>query len=109
MVRQFTHPELGKEVRAPAGYYVPVEEHVMPYKGREVIYVIGHACVEASCCATGSWTYIQVPGYLVNKHVRGYGTAAPISEIEAIEDEDDRAFITGSLRQKHPSSIIEIL
>lgn len=45
---EFVHPSLGEEVPARAGYYVPLEEHVMPYRDRELIYILGHACLEAS-------------------------------------------------------------
>ncbi len=45
---EFVHPNLGEEVPARAGYYVLLEENILPYKGQEVIYILGHACLEAS-------------------------------------------------------------
>ena len=106
---EFVHPDLGREVPARAGYYTPFEEHVLPYKGREVLYILGHACIETSCCGgTGSWAYIQVPGFLVRKHMRGSGTAHPISEIEIIEDEEARNSIRESLMRKHSVSQVDI-
>lgn len=45
---EFVHPNLGQEVPARAGYYVPLEENILAYKGREVIYIFGSACLEAS-------------------------------------------------------------
>ena len=45
---EFVHPNLGEEVPARAGYYVPLEDNILPYKGREVVYIVGHACLEAS-------------------------------------------------------------
>ena len=106
---EFTHPDLGQEVPARAGYYTPLEEHVLPYKGREVLCILGHACIETSCCGgTGSWAYIQVPGFLVRKHVRGGGTTHPISEIEIIEDEEARNSIRESLMRKHSVSQVDI-
>ncbi len=38
---EFTHPELGEEIRSIAGYYVPREEQTMPYHGREVLLSAG--------------------------------------------------------------------
>ncbi len=32
--KEFTHPELGEEIRSISGYYVPREEQVMPYHGQ---------------------------------------------------------------------------
>jgi len=106
---EFAHSDLGQEVPARAGYYTPLEEHILPYKGREVLYILGHACIETSCCGgTGSWAYIQVPGFLVRKHVRGGGTTHPISEIEIIEDEEARNSIRESLMRKHSVSQVDI-
>jgi len=108
MIIEFTHPELGREVQTLAGYYIPVEEHVLPYNEREVIYILGHACIEASCCGMANWSYVQVPGFLVRKHIRGGGSTLPVSEIETIQDEEERNTIRQSLIKKHPSAQIEI-
>ncbi len=108
MIIEFTHPELGHEVQTFAGYYVPVEEHVLPYNEREVIYILGHACIEASCCGPARWGYIQVPGFLVRKHIRGSGSTLPVSEIETIQGEEARDTICQSLIKKYPGARIEI-
>jgi len=108
MAIEFSHPELGQEVQALAGYYIPVEEHVLPYNEREVLYILGYACVEASCCGTASWNYIQVPGFLIRKHVRGGGMTSPVSEVEIIQDKEARNSIRQSLLKKHPGAQIEI-
>ena len=108
MIIEFAHPELGQEVQALAGYYVPQEEHLWLYNGREVIYILGHACVEASCCGVGNWSYVQVPGYLVRKHIRSGETASPISEVELIRNGEDRNSITQSLLKRHPGAQIDI-
>lgn len=106
---EFVHPDLGQEVTARAGYYVPLEEHVLPFKGREIIYILGHACIENSCCGgQGSWGYLQVPGFLVRKHIRGGQTAPLVSEIEIIQDEPTRNDIRESLLTRHPVSQIDI-
>lgn len=108
VIIEFTHPELGKEVQALAGYYTPREEHVLLYNGREVIYILGCVSVDTSCCGVGNWNYIQVLGFLVRKHIRRGETASPVSEIEIIQDEEARSSIRQSLRKKHPGAQIEI-
>ncbi|MFC2000288.1 hypothetical protein ACFLXE_05975 [Chloroflexota bacterium] len=109
MIIEYGHPDLGEEVTARAGYYVPLEEHTFPYGDREVIYILGHACIDNSCCATGgTWGYVQVPGFLVRKHIRGTDTPTPISEVELIQDEDDRRNIKKSLSEKHPGIQIDM-
>jgi hypothetical protein len=108
MIMEFTHPELGQEVQTLSGYYIPVEEQVLPYNGREVVYILGQACVEASCCGAASWSYIQVPGFLVRKHIRGGRGTPSVSEIETIQGEEDRNTIRRSLNKKYPNAQIEI-
>jgi hypothetical protein len=108
MIIEYTHPELDREVRSIAGYYVPVEEHVLPYNEREVIYILGSACIEASCCGSKDWLYIQVPGFLVRKHIRVSADTLPVSEIEIIEDKDARRIVYETLIKKHPGAQIEI-
>jgi hypothetical protein len=108
MAMEFTHPELDQEVRTISGYYVPREEHVMPCDGRQVLYIVGDACIDASCCGTASWSYIQVPGYLFQKQIRGGGEQPVVSEIEMITDKAVRQKITESLQKTYPGARVEI-
>jgi hypothetical protein len=108
MIREYTHPELGREVRSISGYYLPIEEHVFAYNDREVIYVLGDACIEASCCGSKSWVYIQVPGFLVRRHIRVSHDILPISEVESIEGREDRHSIYQVLIKKYPGAEIEM-
>lgn len=109
MIVDFVHASLGEEVQTRAGYYVPLEEHILPYKGREVIYILGQACIEASCCTgAGSWNYVQVPGFMVKKHIRGGGASPLISQVEIIQDNEDRNNIRQSIAERYPGVSIEI-
>jgi hypothetical protein len=108
-VIRFTHPQLGQDVKGRAGYYVPVEEHSLLHRGREVLYVLGCACIDNSCCsAPKSWGYVQVPGFLVRRHVCRDESGMPVSEVEPIEDGADRAVIRQSLLEKHPGTQIDM-
>ena len=109
MIVEFEHPDLGEEIETRAGYYVPSEEHILPYKGREVIYILGHGCIEASCCTgAGSWDYVQVPGFLVKKHIRGGGTSPLVSQVEIIQDSEDINSVRQSIAEKYHGASIEI-
>jgi hypothetical protein len=105
---EFTHPELGQEIRSLAGYYVPREEKVMPYSGKEVLLLMGDACIDASCCGCASWSYIQVPGFLVKKHARGGGGKPEVSEVDTIEDRAVRDDLVQSLGKKYPGARVEV-
>ena len=51
-MNRYTHLELGQTIEALAGYYTPLKEVRLKYRGREVLYVIGQMVVDASCCGT---------------------------------------------------------
>jgi len=105
---EFTHPELGQEIRSLAGYYVPREEQIMPYRDKEVLLLLGDACIDSSCCGCASWSYIQVPGFLVRKHVRGGAEKPEVSEVDTIEDKAVRDSLVRSLGEKYPGARVEV-
>src|SRR5512136_519931 len=105
---EFTHPELGQEIRSLAGYYVPREEQVMPYNGKEVLLILGDACIDSSCCGCASWSYIQVLGFLVKKSKRSSESQPAVSEVDTIEDRSVRQGVSESLAQKFPGARVEM-
>jgi len=108
MAMEFTHPELDQEVRTISGYYVPREEHVIPCNDREVLYIVGDACIDTSCCGTAAWSYIQVPGFLLHKQIRGGNGQPIVSEVEMITDKACRRQVTESLQKTYPGARVEI-
>lgn len=94
MVNEYTHLKLGEDyVTGIAGYYTPEKEARLKYNGREVLYVIGQAVIESSCCGVGSWGYALVPGYIVDWQSKRSETGLPVSEVEPILDEGARSSI----------------
>jgi hypothetical protein len=107
MKKEYSHLELGTEVHNIAGYYVPLEEHVIPFEGKELIFLLGFACVQSSCCGVRSWNYLQEPGFLIKKHVKGGGETPLISEVDTIEDSDTRLRIAEILAAQYPGNDID--
>jgi hypothetical protein len=108
MTRSTYSPEiLGKEFAAPSGYYQPLEEKIIDHGKRRLLYTLGTACIEASCCGVGSWDYVRVEGYVIEpgSH-RDAGEARQI-EIDTVEDAGDKALITKLLLDMHPGVRIE--
>ena len=52
-LKDFIHPVLNEEVRTISGHYELARENRFAFKGREVLYYIGCAVVDSSCCAPG--------------------------------------------------------
>ncbi len=86
MISKYTHLELNKEQRFLPGYYVPTKEVRLKYEGREVLYVVGQAAIESSCCAAGNFAYVIVPGYIVSWHMERNERGLPVTEVEPVSD-----------------------
>lgn len=114
--------ELGVEVVAPSGYYMPREEAFLSRGDKRLLCVLGSFCIEASCCGVGSWNYLRVEGYVVEKDDSRHGAvlvdaagsdaagsraAGPGLEIDTVEDPAERAAISSLLLDKHPGVRIE--
>lgn len=107
--------ELGTEVQAPWGYYQPEEQGTLDYGGRPVLYTLGSACIEASCCGKGSWDYARVEGYVVTGAPGAGARGAPAkasgdsnpTELDTVENPKDRAAIAKLVEEKHPGVRVE--
>ncbi|MCE5254412.1 MAG: hypothetical protein LLG45_09470 [Actinomycetia bacterium] len=108
MARSLYMPEdLGTEVVAPSGYYVPLREEVTEFGEKRLLYVLGSYCIEASCCGVGSWNYLRVEGYIVERDDPDHEAVPAGLPIDTIEDKDERAAISTLLQKKHPGVRIE--
>jgi len=99
MIREYTH-ELNREVRSISGGYEFEREGNLQIDGREVLYVVGNAVVDSSCCGVGGCRYALVPGYVRQFKTRQDEQGLWISEVEPIIDMATRQEITRVLKEK---------
>lgn len=99
---EYVHIEVGEEIRSIAGYYAVLEEGVLEYKGREVLYLVKMAVVETSCCGPGGLGFISIPGYFVKLRDRQDSQGAWVTDVEHISDETEQREITGILKSGNP-------
>ena len=90
---EYTHTNLDEEVKCIAGYYAPSKEVKIRYKDKDVLYITGNVNIESSCCGTGNWCYITVPGYITRWHNKTNENGLPISEIEPVTDRTEQLAI----------------
>jgi hypothetical protein len=108
VVRSTYRPEeLGKEVVAPSGYYVPIQEEVVEYDGRSLLVVRGTGCLESSCCGAGTWEYLRVEGYVLEQDYLRHKSEGLDLALETVEDEVEKAEIAALLSSRHPGARIE--
>jgi len=104
---KYTHLGLNKDVTCVAGFYTPKKEVRLKYNNREVLYIIGQAVIESSCCGVGSWGYALVPGYIVSWQSETSDSGLPVSEVEPISDEALRNDIRRIIKEAENISQIE--
>ncbi len=85
MVRKYTH-ELKGEVLSISGRYELEREERLWCAGREVLYVVGSAVVDSSCCGYGGCRYAVVPGFVLSWESGRNQEGLPTSEVEPITD-----------------------
>jgi hypothetical protein len=65
------------------------EDHI-EYNGRKVLYLIGFAEFDTTCCGNGGCNYAFVPGFIVNWKGRQNEEGLFVSRIEAVCNEFDK-------------------
>jgi len=106
---QYSRDELGGEIEAPWGYYQPLEEGSLEYESRQVLYTLGSACIEVSCCGHGSWEYARVEGFIIDDDMVSPGGDAggATVELETVENVEQRAGVSKLIQEKYPGVRVE--
>ncbi len=87
MIQEYIHQTLNQEVTAIGGHYVLVKEVRLPFCGREVLYVVGHAAFDSTCCGAGGCAYALVPGFTLSWQGKTNEEGQAVSQVEPIHDE----------------------
>lgn len=80
------HQELNQEITAIGGHYVLVKEARLPFHGREVLYLVGHAAFDSTCCGAGGCAYALVPGFVLAWKYRTNEESLAVSQVEPIRN-----------------------
>jgi hypothetical protein len=83
---EYIHQELNQEVTAIGGRYVLVKEVRLPFRGREVLYLVGHAAFDTACCGAGGCAYALVPGFIVYWKTGANQGGLAVSQVKPIHD-----------------------
>ena len=105
----YVHEPLDREVTAIAGHYVLTAEVRLPHRGREVLYVVGHAVIDTSCCGMGGCGYAIVPGYVLEWHAMRDERDRPVTRVEPVRDPDDRRGLERAIRERESLPQVQFL
>ena len=98
----FVHPVLNKAVRTISGHYILSQEKRLPYNGREVLYFIGCAVLDTSCCGPGGCSYALVPGYVKQWKYRLTPENLPVTQVDPIWNTDVQKALRRLIKEKEP-------
>ena len=103
---EYLHQAPGTEVRFLAGHYTIIEELRIVHRGREILAVVGIAAVGSSCCGTQGCRFVNILGYIIAWKERLSENGVPVSMVETVTNEIDRAEIREILERRFPYSQI---
>lgn len=90
MAKEYVHQELNQEITAIGGHYALVKEVRLPFRGREVLYLVGYGIFDTTCCGVGGCTYALVPGFILDWKSKTNRDGLAVSRVEPIRDETTR-------------------
>jgi hypothetical protein len=100
VLKDYIHPVLNEEIRTISGHYILSTENRLPFNDRQVLYFIGCAVVDSSCCATGGCAYALVPGYIRQWKYKLNAGKLAVTQVELIQDKDDRHALGLLIKEK---------
>ena len=106
-ILEYTHLPVNEDATCVAGYYTPRKEVRLKHNGKEVLYVVGQAVIESSCCGVGCWGYLLVPGYIIKWQNKTNEAGLPVSEVEPISDKLERDAISRIIKKAESNSQVQ--
>jgi hypothetical protein len=103
------HQPPGTEVRSIGGHYTIIDEGRMNHRGKILLYVVGVAVVDSSCCGTGGCRFVHIPGYVTAWHDTIRPDGLPVSTVEPVAGKKDRKIIKALLEQQFSHSQVSFL
>ena len=86
MLLDHIHLRLNHEITAIGGQYAFLKEAVLRFQEKTVLYYVGCAVMNSTCCGSGGVCFARVPGLVRDLKYKTDDTGAPVSRVEPITD-----------------------
>ena len=100
MLLDCPHPDLNCEIRAIGGYYTFLKEASMSYQHKTVLYWVGCAVFNSTCCGSGGVSFARVPGFLHRNRYKTDSSGARVSLVEPISTVPDQEKIRKIVQER---------
>ena len=85
---EHVHQGLHQQIIAIGGHYVLVKEARLPFQGGEILYLVGHAAFDTTCCGPGGCAYALVPGVIRSWQSSRTEKGLAVSQVEPVHEPD---------------------
>lgn len=96
----YVHKDLEEEVMAIGGHYRFTDEALLPFEGKEVLYLKGYAVFDTTCCGAGGCGYALVKGFVEEWKKRKDRSGFSVTRVRQVNDPDARQEIGRLIREK---------
>jgi len=107
--QDFSHPELNLQVTAIGGSYFILKEDRLIFNGEEILYLVGTAIIDTSCCGTGGCAYALVPGRILKWQYKTDANNRPVSRVQSISEDRIRNKIREMIFKKESVHQIDFM
>ena len=83
---EFRHPCIGEEIEAIGGHYLFTKEEILEHESGRILYLVGCAVTDRSCCGPAGCGYAVVAGYVVSLHGAGHVENTSVSIIDPVPE-----------------------
>jgi hypothetical protein len=83
---EFEHPLLNEEITGIGGHYAVIKEVRLPFRGQEILYRVGCAVMDTSCCGRAGCAYVRVAGLVRRWRYKSAPGGQSVSLVELIRD-----------------------
>ena len=83
---EFVHPLLGVGVDAIGGHYFFVKEEELDHRTGKILYLVGYAVTDRSCCGLSGCGYAVVAGRIRSLRNSLSHDKRPVSTVDPIEE-----------------------
>jgi hypothetical protein len=99
---KYVHQPLNEEIRSIGGYYKVMEEGVLDFEDKKVLFALKGAHADTACCGPSGMGLLAVAGILVSYKAEKNEDGLPVSEVKHVTDREARKRIKALLKQKFP-------
>lgn len=104
--QDFSHPELNEQITAIGGSYFILKEARIRLDEDEVLYLVGAAIFDTSCCGAGGSAYALVPGFIRKWRYTTDKNGRPVSGVAPVLAERKRKKIREMIFKKE--SVLQV-